>query len=315
MASSDLIALRGQLHVDDPAIDSVTVALNYRCQTRCSFCFTERELDLDLPDTDLTFIDRVLDENLRRGRLYRRIIYSGAECTLRKDLPDLAHRALTRGGFEVVQIQTNGRRLSNEHYLWKLLAAGISEYFVSVHAGTADLDAALTPPPQNIAEMRAGPRHVRKVGARLMSNTAVTRHNYRHLDDLATFLLEEEVPECHFWAFIEYGDIAQGGEHVPHPKAMPGLLAAVQRLRDAGRDVHLSWFPECMLGAHRDRLDNHRATLLIHDEFAQRSQKHGGFSCPHHKECPRFMKSCVGLHERYVEVFGDPPEALSPLIP
>jgi len=316
MASSEarLVPL-GRLLVDDPAIDSVTVALNYRCQNRCTFCFIERELDLKLPDTDLTFLDRVLDENRRRGKLYRRIIYSGAECTLREDLPDLAHRALTRGGFEVVQIQTNGRKLSDERYLWKLLAAGISEYFVSVHAGTPELDAELTRAPKNFDEMRRGLGNVRKVGARLMSNTAVTRRNHQHLDDLATFLIEQEVPECHFWAFIEYGDIDQEGEHVAHTASVPYLLEATRRLEQAGRKVVISWFPECMLSDMRHALDNHRATLLIHDEFAQRSNQHGGFTCPHQQECPRFDKSCVGLHERYVEVYGDHPEALSPLPP
>ena len=84
-------------------------------------------------------------------------------------------------------------------------------------------------------------------------------------------------------------------------------------LRDAGRKVVISWFPECMLGPMQSALDNHRATLLIHDEFAQRSQQHGGFDCPHKAACPRYEKSCVGLHERYIEVFGDHPDALHPL--
>ena len=313
MASSEarLVPLR-RLLIDDPAIDSVTVALNYRCQNRCTFCFIERELDLKLPDTDLGFIDRVLDENRRRGGLYRRIIYSGAECTMREDLPELANRALTRGAFEVVQIQTNGRKLADQGYLIKLLAGGISEYFVSVHAGTAELDAELTRAPRNFAEMRQGLRNVRRVGSKLMSNTAGTRRNHRHLDELATFLIEEEVAECHFWAFIEYGDIDQQGEHVPHTESVPYVLEATKRLEEAGRKVVISWFPECMLGDMRHALDNHRATLLIHDEFADRSKAHGDFHCPHRQSCPRFGESCVGLHERYVEVYGDHPEALVP---
>ena len=36
---------------DDPNITTVTIALNYLCNSRCRFCFIERELDMKLPDT------------------------------------------------------------------------------------------------------------------------------------------------------------------------------------------------------------------------------------------------------------------------
>jgi MoaA/NifB/PqqE/SkfB family radical SAM enzyme len=306
---SELVPL--QLLVDDPAIDSVTVALNYRCNSRCRFCFIERELEMKLPDTPRSFLDRVFDENRRRGGLYERIIFSGAECTLRPDLPEVAHRARTRGGFRHVQIQTNGRRLADRSFLVKLLAAGIDEYFVSVHAGDAALDAQLTRAPKSFAEMRQGLHNLREVGARVISNTAVTRSNHAHLEAVADFLIAEDIPECELWAFIEYGDIAQDGEHVRFGEAAPFVRAAARKLVDAGREVRLSWFPECLLGPERDVVRHHRATLLIHDQFSTRAQAHSGFSCPHEDRCPAFGTTCLGLHERYLEVFG-PDAALAP---
>lgn len=301
-----------QLLVDDPEIDSVTVALNYRCNSRCRFCFIERELDMDLADTDDAFLDRVFRENRRRGVLYERIIFSGAECTLRPDLPDIAHRARAVGGFSHVQIQTNGRRLADRSLLIKLLAAGIDEYFISVHAGDAALDAHLTRAPKSFGEMLGGLRNVRDVGATLISNTAVTASNHQHLEQVAELLIREEVPTCELWAFIEYGDIRQGGEHVRFVDAAPHIRRAVTRLKDAGREVRLSWFPECLLGEHADVVRHHRATLLIHDAFSERAAEHSGFSCAHQATCSRFGTSCLGLHERYVDVFGDEAEHLTP---
>jgi cyclic pyranopterin phosphate synthase len=301
------------LLVDDPAIDSVTVALNYRCNSRCRFCFIERELDMDLEDTETDFLDRVFRENRQRGGLYRRIIFSGAECTLREDLPAIAHRARTIGGFDHVQIQTNGRRLADRRFLMTLLAAGIDEYFVSVHAGTAELDAYLTRSPKSFGEMRQGIANLRQVGVRLMSNSVITASNHTRLSELADFLVAEEVPECHFWAFIEFGDIEQHGEHVRFSEAAPYLRGAVARLKTAGRKVGVSWFPECLLGDHRDAIDHHRATLLIHDAFSRRAADHNRFMCPHQDSCSRFGTSCFGLHERYVAVFGDEREALVPV--
>jgi MoaA/NifB/PqqE/SkfB family radical SAM enzyme len=312
MAASENRRLPLLLH-DDPEIDSVTVALNYRCQSRCRFCFIEPELDMKLPDTDRAFLDRVCDENVRRGGLYRRIIFSGAECTLRPDLAAIANYVKRRGKFEVVQIQTNGRKLADRRYLIELLAAGIDEYFVSVHGGTAEQDAYLTRSPKSFDEMRRGLRNLRELGVTFMSNSVVTESSYRKLPELADFLVAEGVPECHFWAFIEYGDIEQDGEHVRFTDAAPFLQQAVAKLREAGRRVGLSWFPECLLGKQAEVVDNHRATLLIHDEFSSRAAAHSGFTCPHQAECPRFGRSCVGLHERYVAVYGDHVDALHPL--
>ena len=299
--------------IEDDNIDSLTVAVNYTCNSRCSFCFIERELQLKLPDTSWERLRAIFAKHVEAGRPYKRLIISGAEATLRADLPEIADAALREGGFEIVQIQTNGRRLSDRHLLWKLVAAGITEYFVSVHAGDASLDAKLTRAPKSFEEMRAGIRNVREVGATLISNTVITSGSYRHLEETARFLVDEQVPECQFWAFIEFGRIGHEPEYVSYAETAPYLQRAISLLKEAGRKVVVSWFPECLLGPHADVLDNHRATLLIDDEFGDRSREYGAFECPHSSACSRFGHSCQGLHERYVEEVGDHAEILHPL--
>jgi molybdenum cofactor biosynthesis enzyme MoaA len=298
----------------DSAIETVTIALNYVCNSRCTFCFIERELDLGLPNTPDELIEKVFAEN-RAKRRYKRLILAGAEATLLPGLPDVARRALGHGGFEVVRLQTNGRRLADRAYLQTLIDAGIREYFVSIHAGTAALDARLTRNSKSFGEMRRGLRNVMDAGAVLISNTAVTRGNHESLDDLATLLLDEGVPESHFWAFIEFGDVGQAAEHVSHGDSVPRLLAAVSRLRAAGRRVVLSWFPLCLLGPHADLSKDHRDNTIIHDEFAARVARSGRFSCPHERTCPAFGTRCIGLHERHVEVIGDERGVLVPISP
>ncbi|MCA9573817.1 MAG: radical SAM protein [Myxococcales bacterium] len=312
MTRSASLPMSTQLLHDDPSIDSLTLAVNYNCNSACRFCFIEPELSQRLSDTPVAFLERVYDENRLRGGLYQRLIFSGAECTLRKDLPDLARVAIERGGFEVVRIQTNARRLRNEALLASLIDAGITEYFVSVHAGNAELDAYLTRDPRSFEEMRGGLAAIRKSGAMLVSNTVITRGSYQHLEETADFLIAEQIPECQFWAFIEFGDIGQGSEHVSYVDSAPYLRRAISKLKAAGRKVVVSWFPECLLGEHDDTLENHRASLLIHDEFSQRAARSSGFSCPKQSSCVRFGKSCQGLHERYMANSQDDPGAYVP---
>ncbi|MEC7987305.1 MAG: radical SAM protein [Myxococcota bacterium] len=291
------------LLVEDPNIRILTVALNYDCNSKCRFCFIEQEIAMKLAPVSSAFIKRVFKEN-RRRQLFDQIIFSGAECTLRKDLPDIAAAAIREGGFQSVKIQTNGRRLSNKRYLWKLLAAGISEFFVSVHAGTPETDLYLTRSAKSFTEMQQGLRNLKAVGAKRISNTVISEGSYPYLEETARFLIEEDVPECHFWSFIEFGDVSQGGEHADYSLVQPHLKAAISRLKQAGKKVQVSWYPVCLLEEHADVAWNHRSNTLIHHEFRTRAQESGRFSCPEQSNCAVFGKSCVGFHERYCSTVG-----------
>lgn len=298
--------------LDDPAIQTVTLALNYACNSRCTFCFIEPEIARGLPPMNDAMLRSVFEENQKKQR-YKRLILAGAEATLRKDLPEIAARAIDEGGFQIVRLQTNGRRLGDRVYLERLIRAGITEFFVSCHAGTPGLDATLTRAPRAFTELLAGLRAVRDSGARLITNTAVVKQNHAHLPRLADFFISEELPESHFWAFIEFGDVGQAGEHVAFSQCIPPLLEAVRRLRAAEHAVTLSWFPECMLGDYSVFQKNHRDDTLIHDAFSDRVRASGRFDCPHAAACPRLGQSCYGLHERHLAVIGDERDSLHPL--
>jgi hypothetical protein len=56
----------------------------------------------------------------------------------------MAKRAIDESGFQVVRIQTNARRLNKSDYVETLYAAGVREYFVSIHAGNAETDRRIT---------------------------------------------------------------------------------------------------------------------------------------------------------------------------
>lgn len=295
----------------DPNVRDLTLALNYLCNSRCRFCFIEKEIREGHPDTPREVIEEVFRKNLESGS-FERIIFSGAEATLRKDLIEIVEGARTRGGFRHVRIQTNGRRLRDAAYTQRLVAAGLDEFFVSVHAPRSELDAYVTGAPHGFAEMRAGLRNILAAGARLISNTAVTQDNHRELPALARFLCAEGVPEAELWAFVEFGEVGQSHQHVRMTHAMPFVHEAAAHLRAAGVQVRLSWFPECMLGAHADLLHNHRAFTLILDEFSERMHANSGFACPHAASCSRFARTCIGLHERYRATFGDEREHLVP---
>lgn len=294
-----------------PGVTDLTMALNYACNSRCTFCFIEPELSMGLADTDRDYLLRVFDENAATGA-FERIIFSGAEATLRPDLADIVRTARERGGYSHVRIQTNGRRLRDAAYLQTLIDAGLDEYFVSIHAPTAELDARLTRRPKSFQQMREGVANILAAGGRVISNTCVSADNHAVLPELADFLLGEGIGESQLWNFVEFGDIGQRASHVPFAESIPNLLEATRRLKAGGSSVTLSWWPACLLGEHVDVLDNHRAFTLIHSVFARRMHSHADFRCVFADQCGAFGDPCIGVHERYQEVIGDEREALTP---
>jgi len=296
---------------DHPGITDLTMALNYTCNSGCTFCFIEPELSMRLQDTTRDYLERVFAENAATGA-FERIIFSGAEATLRPDLAEIVSSARARGGFQQVRIQTNARRLKDAAYLETLLDAGLTEFFVSIHAPTEALDATLTRRPKSFGEMRKGIANVLDAGARLISNTCVTADNYAVLPELADFLLSEGIRESELWNFVEFGDVGQVSSHIPFGKSIPPLLEATERLKAGGSRVTLSWWPACLLGEHIDVLDNHRAFTLIHSTFAKRMHSNADFRCIYADRCSAFGDPCIGVHARYQQICGDEADRLRP---
>jgi len=291
--------------------DTLIMALTYRCNSRCRFCIIETEIQERLDETDLGVFEEIFAFNGPR-RQWKRLTLSGAEVTLHPDLERLAREATTRGGFEVVRIQTNARRLKDPEYTRALYDAGIREYFVSIHAHTPELDARITRSRRSFHEMRAGLASLRSVGARVLSNTVVSVDNASALPDIARFLIGEGIRESQLWSFLEIGEAGQGDQLVSLEQAMPGVLRALAMFEAVGTQAVVKWFPRCLLGRYASLLDNHQPQMLIRDEFQSRLSDGFVFGCAHESSCRWFGRGCDGLHESYTRAFGDEAGRLRP---
>ena len=301
-------------HPDD---DTLIVALNYRCNSRCRFCIIEAEIDQRLEDTDRAVFAEVYKANaaaLAQGRGFRRLTISGAESTLIPDLPALVRQARELGGFQVVRLQTNARRLSDPALAAALFQAGATEYFISMHAPTAALDAHITRSSSSFGQMRRGVEHLQGLGARVLANTVVCADNAAVLPELAALQAELGMREVHLWSFLHVGEAGQQDQLVPLERVMPPLIRALDRLDAAGIPATVKWFPRCLLGRHGAKLDNHQPQMLIRDEFQVRLSDGFRFGCVHQDRCGWYGRGCDGLHAGYRAAFGDERDRLSPTV-
>ena len=95
------------------------LALTYRCNNDCAHCYNVEGRDLKELSTDDW--KRILDKAWELGIPH--IIFTGGEPTLREDLPELVAHAEKNG--QITGLNTNARRLSDPHYVEKLVAAGL----------------------------------------------------------------------------------------------------------------------------------------------------------------------------------------------
>src|SRR5689334_10451648 len=178
--------------------DYVELTMHFRCNLKCTHCMIEGTMDWLEPES-LGRLKQVIAHNLRERR-WKGLILTGAEITLRRDLPELA-RLARHNGFDHVRIQTHGMRLADAAYCRELVEAGVNEFFVSVTASDADSHDAITGTPGSFARTLHGLENLEAFpGVAAITNTVVTRRSYQHLPGLVDLLGHlRRLVQMEFW--------------------------------------------------------------------------------------------------------------------
>jgi len=262
------------------------------------------------PADDAEF-NALLEEN-RRLQKWKGLILTGAEVTLRKDLPELAQRARA-AGFQHVRIQTHAMRLADMAYCETLVAAGIDEYFVSLTADTAELHDEITEVPGSFEKTVQGLRNLDTLpGVKLMTNTVVTKLSYQSLVGVVELLKDlRQMVEMDFWNYWPMEEEGNPKLLVSHFHVRPHLKQAILLARQYGRHVEVKNFPHCLMNETADALKNDQPELRIDPEFWTEFNRNGFHQCAYRDVCG--SKQCLGLNTAYVNHFGWHEDLLSPL--
>jgi MoaA/NifB/PqqE/SkfB family radical SAM enzyme len=281
--------------------DYVEVTVHFKCNLSCTHCMIEGTMDWLRPESNEQFA-RILADNARR-RQWKGLTLTGAEVTLRRDLPDMA-RAARASGFEHVRIQTHGMRLADMDYCRELVEAGIDEYFVSVTAADAATHDAITGVSgsfertvQGLENLDAFPQ------VATLTNTVITRLSYRQLPAVVRRLGHlRRLVQMEFWSYWPMRETDEKDLIVSHLDTLPWLREAIAEAHALGRIVEAKNFPECLLGPDRGALDNSQPKLVIDPEFWPEFMRNGFHQCVHRRYCA--AKSCLGLNTAYVNKYG-----------
>lgn len=300
-------------------VDRVDVKFGWSCNNRCRFCVQG--------DKRRRFADRTTAEARRLLEEARaaadEVVLTGGEVTLRADLPELARHA-GELGFRIIQIQTNGRRLADEALCDALLGAGVTEFSPALHGpGPASHDH-LTRAPGSFRQTVRGIVNLKRRGARVITNSVITRSTARLLGELGALLVRLGVdqyqlafphpvgsagvgPDARGEGFANFSSVVPRLSLLaPHLRAglEPGIRAGVPALTEA--------VPLCFLrglerhaaeGAGRmpwTRVFDAEGVLADYREYRLAEGKAKGPPC----EACGAAERCEGPWREYPERFG-----------
>jgi MoaA/NifB/PqqE/SkfB family radical SAM enzyme len=292
------------------ATDYVEMTVHFKCNLHCEHCMIEGTMDWLRPEPVDSF-EAILAQNAQQG-LWKGLVLTGSEVTLRRDLPDM-ERSARAAGFQHVRIQTHGMKLADAGYCRELVDAGVDEYFVSVTAADAATHDAITGVAGSFDRTMQGLDNLDVIeGVSILTNTVVTRRSFRQLPAVVERLAHlRRLVQMDFWNFWPMRESDDKDLAASHVEVLPWLREAIAGARALGRAVEVKNFPECLLGDDADALCNDQPWLVIDPEFWPEFMRNGFHQCVHRSYCG--AKRCLGLNTAYVRKYGWHADVLVPL--
>ncbi|MBW2703587.1 MAG: radical SAM protein [Deltaproteobacteria bacterium] len=290
--------------------DRLDVKVGFACNNRCRFCVQgdKRHHHPARKAEDLvSFITRHRQE-------YTALVLTGGEPCIYPELPALVSKARDLG-YRSIQIQSNGRMFAYREYCESLVQAGATEFSPALHGHAADCHDYLTRVPGSFEQTLAGIRNLKAMGQSVITNTVITRSNFRHLKSLVELLADLRVEQYQL-AFVHPLGSAGAGEGfeavVPRMSLLrPHLEAALSWGEQAGLKGMCEAVPLCFLAEDHRHLAAEQimpSTRILDaegeiEDYAHYRLTEGKLKGPPCRDCV-LEQICEGPWREYPERFG-----------
>jgi radical SAM protein with 4Fe4S-binding SPASM domain len=220
------------------------IALTYRCQNRCTFCYASApDRGQEVPEMTTADVEYILDTIVDDARVPT-VSFTGGEPTLRPDLPELI--AYARARQLRTNLITNGIRCGANGYVEKLAAAGLDSAQVSLEAADPEIHDQVVGRHGAWRRTVQGIRNLKAAGIHVHTNTTISSLNRDHLLDLVDFLGEMPQPYLSMNMVIRTGG-AVGSMEIGYDEIGKLILPLKERAQEHGmRFVWYSPVPLCV---------------------------------------------------------------------
>lgn len=284
------------------------IKINYQCNNHCLFCVQGRKRET-LPFKDYADVEQAIKKAAQEG--ITKIVLTGGEPALHPDFLKIIKIAKDNN-FDSIQVQSNGRMFAYLNFCIKAIEAGANEFALSLHGHTSYLHDYLTDAPGSFDQTVQGIKNLKKLGQEVVSNTVITKHNYRFLPDIARLLVSLNVSQYQF-AFIHITGQAEENKEkiVPKKKTiMPYVKKGLDIGIKAGRSVMTEAIPYCFMNGYEKYIAEriipeskvHDIDFIV-ESFSDYRKNIGKTKGPQCGKC-KYFSICEGPWREYPALYG-----------
>lgn len=284
----------------------IDLKIGFRCNNNCRFCAQAHKKKFG--NKSSAILKRILSDSVVH---YQSVVFTGGEPTVRDDIVELVQFA-KKVGFKHIQIQSNGRMFSYKDFCHRLLDAGANEFALALHGHKPELHDFLTRSNGSFKQTFQGIKNLLSFGQVVITNTVITKPNYRYLPNIARLLVDCGVRNIQF-AFVHIlGNALKLAPSVVPRKSMiaPFVREGLDIGIAKGANMMTEAIPYCFLSGYEDCVAEERIpetkvfdlNFTIHNFTIVRRQegKAKGARC---KKC-MYQKKCEGPWREYPQIFG-----------
>lgn len=227
------------------------VKVNSQCNNNCRFCiYSRRDLSAQVKSKEyiMGYIDKLMVHN------FKEIIFTGGEPTLRADICDLINHA-HRLGLKT-QFQTNGRLLAYQSFCRAAITSGVDCFCIAIHGHNAEMHDYLTNTKGSFRQATLAIENLISMGQTVVTNTVITRQNYRYLPKIAKLLLDLKVDKYQLIFPHITGEAYRNRRSVviTRQEAVPFVKKAIKTGRDLNCEVTVKAIPFCLLKGYESHV-------------------------------------------------------------
>lgn len=280
--------------------EDIIICIDFACNLKCPGCWLDGFRANLKPYSYEEFKDILLESIALRGT--KRLILSGGEVTLNKNLTDYVTFARQQNSIKHVRIQTNARKLADKAFCNSLINSGIDEYYISLWGHSADIHERHTLVKNSFQQTIQALNNLLELNADIWIASPVTKLNYHRLPELLELTASFRLRQLQLLIYMTLNRHDPHDLSASHLEVRPFLLKTLKRSREINQDTIVKYYPECLLGEYKSHLDNTTPLLMIDPIFDERNADTLIHTCPFKTVCP--SEKCWGIALSQQKKFG-----------
>lgn len=285
----------------------LSIHLTDLCNSKCTFCVVASPLYTK----DTVNYDEVVAFLKDNAGTYDVVNLHGGEPTIHPKFLETLE-LIQQLGYREVHLQTNATRLADENFARRCVELGVKLFIISLHGDDPESHDTQTHTPGGFNRVIASIRNVSTLGARVRTNTVITRSNLQRLTSIARVACDAGVTHFNISNIHPVGSALFALERImpSFEEIRTHLYPAIDHCLERGRRVTLEGFPYCTVSERMDlHLNNEYRDIRMmirgrvikdYDAFMSNSMRMYGAPC---KGCA-VSKSCGGVYREYISYRG-----------